>query len=196
MIDFCLTRNLVTDRLTNFTSLRLSWACHTNCIQRSGRTGRTVDGKCYRLVSKQFFLNEMKKSLPPELVTSPLENIVLKAKMLDMGSPEKILANAMDQPNLCDIKDTVLLLKQIGALLRTTNGVLSEIDGDLSYIGRIMANLPVDVRIAKLIILGYCFSVLDDCIIIGKLTTNSFIDWKYIVKFYSFSPLFRCSIKL
>lgn len=115
----------------------------------------------------------MKETHPPELVTSPLENIILKVKKLDQGRPDEILALAMDKPKLSDINDTILILKQIGALLRTKDGEVSRLDGDLSYIGRIMADLPCDVRISKMIILGYCFSVLDECIIIGKQRFHS-----------------------
>lgn len=74
----------------------------------------------------------------------------------------------MDKPKLSDIANTILVLKEIGALLRTCNGTWSDMDGDISVVGKHMANLPIDVRIAKFIILGYCFSILDECIIIGK----------------------------
>lgn len=103
----------------------------------------------------------------PELVSSPLENVILKAKLLDMGPPASILALAMDHPKLNDIKNTISVLKEIGALLRTCELQPNDIDGDISFVGRIMANLPIDVKIAKFIILGYCFSILDECIIIG-----------------------------
>lgn len=84
-----------------------------------------------------------------------------------MGPPASLLALAMDHPKLSDIANTILVLKEIGALLRTCNDEPNELDGDISFIGRIMANLPIDVKIAKFIILGYCFSILDECIIIG-----------------------------
>lgn len=105
----------------------------------------------------------------PELVSSPLENVILKTKLLNMGSPASILALAMDQPKLSDIANTILILKEIGALLCTCNDEYNDMDGDISLIGRIMANLPIDVKIAKFIILGYCFSILEECIIIGGL---------------------------
>lgn len=110
----------------------------------------------------------MEESAVPELIRSPLENVVLKTKLLEMGPPHAILALAMDVPNLSRISNTVLVLKELGALLRTSNGVISEYDGDITFMGRVMANLPVDVRIARLIVLGYCFGILEDCIIIGK----------------------------
>lgn len=103
----------------------------------------------------------------PELVSSPLENVILKVKLMEMGPPTSILALAMDRPELSDIANTILVLKEIGALLKTCNGEVNDMDGDISFIGRIMANLPIDIKIAKFIILGYCFSILDECIVIG-----------------------------
>lgn len=105
----------------------------------------------------------------PEIVGARLENIILKTKMLKMGSPTAILSLAMDKPRLKDIANSILVLKEIGALLSTCGGnVEDEYDGDVTDIGRIMSDLPVDVRIARFIVLGYCFSVLDECIIIGS----------------------------
>lgn len=128
-----------------------------------------------------FFLSishkkrELLENAVPELVSSPLENVILKAKLLDMGPPASILALAMDHPELNDIANTILILKEIGALLRTCNDEPNEMDGDISFIGRIMANLPIDVKIAKFIILGYCFSILDECIIIGAALNSKSI---------------------
>lgn len=107
----------------------------------------------------------------PELVTSPLENVILKVKLLEMGPPASILALAMDHPKLNDIANTILVLKEIGALLRTCDGKPNDMDGDISFMGRIMADLPLDVKIAKFIILGYCFSILNECIVIGMNTS-------------------------
>lgn len=168
VFDFCLTKALVTDTATNVSSLQLCWASRNNCIQRSGRAGRVMDGRVYRLVPRIFFEELMEQSAPPEILSSPLERVVLKSKILDMGPPQSILALAMDQPNLSDIHNTVLMLKGMGAMLRLTAGVELENDGDLTFIGRVMAALPVDVRVSRLIILGHCFSVLEECIIIGE----------------------------
>lgn len=55
VIDFCLTKSLVTDTNTNVTSLQLEWASKNNCRQRAGRAGRLMNGKVYRLVSKSFY---------------------------------------------------------------------------------------------------------------------------------------------
>lgn len=102
------------------------------------------------------------------MLRCPLQNVVLKAKLLDMGPPPSILALAMNPPNLSDIRNTILTLKEVGALYTCVDGVYSVQDGDLSFMGRVMAGLPLDIRLSRLILLGYVFSALDEAIIIGK----------------------------
>jgi ATP-dependent RNA helicase TDRD9 len=127
-----------------------------------------MEGRVYRLVSRYFYENNMQEQSTPEILRCPLESVVLKAKMLNMGSPASILAFALDPPNLSDIRNTILILKEMGALLRTCNGQLISLDGDLTFIGRVMAALPIDILSSRLIIFGYIFSLLEDCMIIGR----------------------------
>ena len=56
----------------------------------------------------------------------------------------------------------------MGALCITSHGKTNRFDGDLTFVGRVLADLPVDIRIGKLMIMGYVFGLLDECIIIGK----------------------------
>ena len=56
---------------------------------------------------------------------------------------------------------------QVGALSLTCDGQPSSYNGDLTFIGRIMAELPVDIRVSKLMILGFVFGLLEECAIIG-----------------------------
>jgi hypothetical protein len=57
---------------------------------------------------------------------------------------------------------------QAGALLLESHGLPSLYDGDITFMGRVMAALPVDIHIAKMILLGHIFSILEDCIIMGE----------------------------
>ncbi|XP_054743401.1 probable ATP-dependent RNA helicase spindle-E [Anastrepha obliqua] len=167
VIDFCLTKSLITDTATNFSSLQLHWASRANCRQRAGRAGRVMNGRVYRMVSKNFYDHYMEEFSTAEMLRCPLENAVLKAKLLDMGPPPDILGLAMTPPNLSDIHNTILTLKEVGALFTTVNGVYSIQDGDLTFMGRVMAGMPLDIRLTRLILLGYIFSALDETIIIA-----------------------------
>lgn len=101
----------------------------------------------------------------PEIIRAPLANTVLKSKILDMGEPKAILALAMDPPNLSNLQNTILMLKEIGALLNISDN--SALDGELTSLGRVMANLPLNVHLTKLIVLGHVFDVLQDAIIMA-----------------------------
>ncbi|XP_012057161.1 PREDICTED: probable ATP-dependent RNA helicase spindle-E [Atta cephalotes] len=168
VIDFCLTKLLVTESGTNYQCLQLCWASKSNCQQRAGRTGRVMDGRVYRMVSRAFYENVLSDESVPEMLRAPLANIILKSKLLDMGEPKALLALSLDPPNLSNIRSTILLLKEVGALL---NRGTQEFDGDMTPLGLVMANLPLDVHVTKLIILGHIFGLLSDAIIIAASMT-------------------------
>lgn len=45
----------MTDTITNFSALQLTWAARSSGTQRAGRTGRVMNGRCYRFVEKRFY---------------------------------------------------------------------------------------------------------------------------------------------
>ncbi|XP_036607216.1 ATP-dependent RNA helicase TDRD9 [Trichosurus vulpecula] len=168
VIDFCLTRTLVCDEDTNYQSLRLSWASKTSCNQRKGRAGRVSKGYCYRLIHKEFWINCIPDHVVPEMLRCPLGSTILKVKLLDMGEPRALLATALSPPSLGDIERTILLLKEVGAL--AVSGPREEEnphDGELTFLGRVLAQLPVDQQLGKLIVLGHVFGCLEECLIIA-----------------------------
>ena len=57
---------------------------------------------------------------------------------------------------------------QAGALLLDDGDYRNLYNGDITFMGHVMAKLPVDICIAKLIVLGYLFSVVEECVIMGK----------------------------
>ncbi|XP_038633739.1 ATP-dependent RNA helicase TDRD9 isoform X4 [Scyliorhinus canicula] len=167
VIDFCLTRNLVCDEDTNYQSLRLNWASKMSCNQRKGRAGRVSKGYCYRLVTYDFWTHCIPDHAVPEMQRCPLGSTVLKVKLLEMGEPRALLASALSPPNLRDIERTVLLLKEVGALSVEMKGVENPYDGNLTFLGKVLAYLPVDLHLGKLVVLGYVFGCLEECLIIA-----------------------------
>lgn len=55
VIDFCLMKQLINERKSNYSMLTLVRASKSNCNQRSGRVGRVADGRVYRLVTRTVF---------------------------------------------------------------------------------------------------------------------------------------------
>jgi len=158
VIDFCLTKSLYCDQdATNYTSLRLEWTTKSSMDQRRGRAGRVSNGKCYRLITKRFMKSSIQSYPSPAILRQPLDKIILNIKKLKPNEePKRILAMALTSPKLDNIEKTMILLKEAGAISLYKNGALSAEDGDLTYAGSIMADLPIDVRLAKLgILLNY-----------------------------------------
>ena len=167
VIDFCLTKTNICDPETNYTSLQLQWASKANCNQRKGRAGRVSNGRVYRLVTNAFWRESIDDYGIPEMQRCSLEQLVLKVKLLDLGEPKAILGLALAPPKLDDIERTILDLKEVGALASLTSGVVNPHDGDLTFLGRVLGTLPLDVRMGKLILLGHVFGLLDETIIIS-----------------------------
>ncbi|KAL0106287.1 hypothetical protein PUN28_016183 [Cardiocondyla obscurior] len=170
VIDFCLVKLLVANPTTYYQSLQLSWASKANCIQRAGRTGRVTDGRVFRLIPKAFYDNILEEYSVPEILRAPLANVVLRTKLLDLDEPRIILSHSLDPPSLSNIANTILNLKEVGALVDEDDSY-QLFDGKLTKIGEIMAHLPFNIRISKLILLGYIFGVLRDAIILAASMT-------------------------
>ncbi|XP_072756559.1 probable ATP-dependent RNA helicase spindle-E isoform X2 [Anoplolepis gracilipes] len=166
VIDFCLVKLLEVDPTTQYQSLKLHWASKTNCMQRAGRAGRVMNGRVYRLVPKAFYDNMLNNESTPEILRAPLANIIIRAKILDFAEPRALLSLSLDPPSLTNLAATILTLKEIGALVNEDSH-FQPFDGKLTDLGRIMALLPLDIRITKLIMLGHVFGVLRDAIILG-----------------------------
>ena len=86
-----------------------------------------------------------------------MESTILRTKVFEIGPPLQILSHMPQAPKLSHIKKTVKILKSVGALHLTVGGQLDEHDGDLTYLGRVMSRLPLDIRLGKLIMLGTTF---------------------------------------
>lgn len=74
----------------------------------------------------------------------------------------------MDPPKLENIATTILQLKLLGALQSFDGDDDHQIDGNMTFLGHIMADLPISVHASKLIALGYCYNVLEESIIMGE----------------------------
>lgn len=88
-----------------------------------------------------------------------------------MGEPRAVLALAIDPPDLSNLQRTILLLKEAGGLVNKPNAT-NTWDGDLTDLGRIMAALPIDIHLSKLIALGHVFNVFRDTVIMAAAMAN------------------------
>lgn len=104
------------------------------------------------------------------MLRAPLANLVLRAKILDLDEPRVLLSLSLNPPSLANLAATILTLKEVGALVNEID-TFQPFDGKLTDLGRIMAFLPLNIQITKLIMLGHVFGVLRDAIILGASMT-------------------------
>jgi ATP-dependent helicase HrpA len=127
-----------------------------SAIQRAGRCGRTADGICIRLYSDEDFQSRPEFT-DPEIVRTHLASVILQMAALDLG--EVSAFPFIEPPDHRQITDGVALLRELGALEdRPTRR--------LTRIGRTLAQLPLDPRLARMVVAAAHNGCLDDVLVI------------------------------
>jgi pre-mRNA-splicing factor ATP-dependent RNA helicase DHX16 len=109
--------------------------------QRAGRAGRTQPGKCFRLYTAYSFQHEMDPNTTPEILRTNMGNVVLMLKSL--GINDLLNFDFMDRP---PAQTLIVALEQLYAL-----GALND-KGELTKLGRRMAEFPLDPMLSKTLI--------------------------------------------
>ncbi|KUN10203.1 ATP-dependent RNA helicase HrpA [Streptomyces yokosukanensis] len=113
--------------------------------QRKGRCGRTSDGICIRLYSEDDFLARPEFT-DAEILRTNLASVILQMTAAGLGDIEKF--PFIDPPDHRNIRDGVQLLQELGALDPTQKDVRKR----LTDTGRKLAQLPVDPRLARMVL--------------------------------------------
>jgi ATP-dependent helicase HrpA len=108
--------------------------------QRAGRCGRVADGVCIRLYSEQDFAKRPAFT-DPELLRSSLASVILRAKSLGLGEVEAF--PFVDPPSPRAIADGYDLLTELGGV---------DENKELTKIGSELARLPLDPRVARMLV--------------------------------------------
>ncbi|XP_022706186.1 probable ATP-dependent RNA helicase spindle-E [Varroa jacobsoni] len=163
VIDFCLTKNQVVDRNSGFASYQVEFCSRASCDQRAGRAGRVQNGVVYRLLSRHDY-EMLPEFSEPEILRSPVDITVLKIKKFGLNKPKQVLAGFISPPRSEDVGRAIIKLKEVQALQLEHEGKVDLDDGDLTIMGRVMASLPLDVRLSKLILMGFAFDCFEECV--------------------------------
>ncbi|GAU98180.1 hypothetical protein RvY_09360 [Ramazzottius varieornatus] len=178
VIDLCLTKQMTRDERSSFTSLRQAWTSKSSCDQRKGRAGRLSEGMVFRMVPRAFF-EQLPSHTTPEMLRIPLHRTILRVKVLDIpGRIHEVMADALDPPDAQAVERSVLELMESGALSIPSRWSSSKnLDGQLTSVGRIMSNLPLDIPLSRLVILSIAFGCVEEGIQLAAcLASRSFWD--------------------
>ncbi|MFE9851125.1 ATP-dependent RNA helicase HrpA [Streptomyces sp. NPDC005576] len=113
--------------------------------QRKGRCGRTSDGICIRLYSEDDFLTRPEFT-DAEILRTNLASVILQMTAAGLGEIEKF--PFIDPPDHRNIRDGVQLLQELGALDPEEKDARKR----LTPLGRKLSQLPVDPRLARMVI--------------------------------------------
>jgi ATP-dependent helicase HrpA len=108
--------------------------------QRAGRCGRIADGVCIRLYDEAGFAARPRFT-DPEILRSSLAGVILRMKSLDLGAVEQF--PFLEPPRARAIADGYALLDELNAI---------DDDKALTPIGCELARLPLDPRLARMIL--------------------------------------------
>ncbi|MBI0376714.1 ATP-dependent RNA helicase HrpA, partial [Streptomyces albiflaviniger] len=113
--------------------------------QRKGRCGRTSDGICIRLYSEDDFVTRPEFT-DAEILRTNLASVILQMTAAGLGDIEKF--PFIDPPDRRNIKDGVQLLEELHAL----DSKQKDPRKRLTQVGRKLAQLPVDPRLARMVL--------------------------------------------
>jgi ATP-dependent RNA helicase HrpA len=151
---------------TRTTSLPVLPISKSSCDQRKGRCGRVQNGICIRLFSEDDYESRPQYT-PPEILRANLAEVILRMISLKLGDISKF--PFIDRPELKSIKDGFDLLFELGALEQeqrakrrahsakgVEQGVVlggkSQGRVALTAKGRLMARIPLDPRLSRMLI--------------------------------------------
>ena len=124
--------------------------------QRSGRCGRIANGVCIRLYSQEEF-DRRPAFTDPEIMRTNLASVILRMKSLHLGDIRDF--NFVQAPPARAIADGVSLLKELNAL---------DDHERLTRIGHALSKLPVDPKVARMLLAANDHQALAEVLIIAS----------------------------
>jgi ATP-dependent helicase HrpA len=124
--------------------------------QRKGRCGRVSEGVCIRLYSETDFQSRAQYT-DPEVLRTNLASVILQMKALRLGDISEF--PFIDPPDTRSVRDGYQTLHEIGAI---------DERNELTETGRMLARLPIDPRIGRMILAARDEDVIEEVLIIAS----------------------------
>ena len=172
VIDFCLVKQTRYDPNLNSSFLELKWCSKANCRQRKGRIGRVNTGFYMQLITCELY-DALDEHPVPEILRISLENPILKLKIYEPDrEPNDILLKTITPPSEVLILRTIFKLEKMGALIKgymikdeyyssSQQKKINYKSGMITTIGKIFAELPIDIKYSRLIMIAYSLGKIE-----------------------------------
>ena len=164
VIDSAKIKELRFDPDRHISSLVSAWVGTSNLNQRAGRAGRHRPGEYFGLLSKTRAAN-LHPHQTVEMKRVDLSNVVMHIKALSFPGMEveEVLAATIEPPAPDRVAAAMKTLQLAGALNHQK---------DLTSLGRVLLQLPVDVQMGRLVLHGVFFRCLDKALTLAAILTN------------------------
>ena len=136
--------------------LHIEAVSQASANQRAGRCGRIAPGTCFRLYSEADFAARPAFT-DPEIRRAALAGVILRMLALGLGDIDKF--PFLEPPDPRAIADGWQQLNELGAV---------DAQRKLTAIGRTMAQLPVDVKLARMLVAAQAHGVLHEMLVIAS----------------------------
>ena len=136
--------------------LRVEKIARASANQRAGRCGRVMSGVCVRLYAEADFLARVEYA-DAEIFRVSLATVILRMSALKLGDIEKF--PFIEAPGSRSIADGYQLLTELGAIDESRQ---------LTTLGHELAKLPLDPKIARLLLAGRQHHCLQEILIIAS----------------------------
>ncbi|WP_455423544.1 ATP-dependent RNA helicase HrpA [Agrilutibacter solisilvae] len=127
--------------------------------QRKGRCGRVAEGICYRLYSEADFLSRPRYT-DPEIRRAALAGVILRMLSLGLGRIEDF--PFLEPPDPRAVADGWQQLSELGAV-----DLAAKDTRQLTATGKLMARLPVDVKLARMLVAAHQHGCLREMLAIA-----------------------------
>ena len=127
--------------------------------QRAGRCGRVAAGVCIRLYSQADFENRPRFT-DPEISRTSLASVILQMAALGLGNIRDF--PFLDPPDARQVADGLTVLRELGALEVSAGDEVR-----LTKVGRAIAALPLDPRLARIVVEGAARGCLDEMLVLA-----------------------------
>lgn len=162
VIDSGFVKENVFNPSTGMESLVVVPCSQASADQRAGRAGRVGPGKCFRLYTKWAYFHEMAENATPEILRTNLVSVILL--LLSLGITDLIHFEFLDHPSADALMKALELLYALGALNES---------GQLTKIGRQMAEFPTNPMLAKSLLKAASYGCLDEVLTISSMLGES-----------------------